>query len=57
MFSSDEDPPRSPGQDDRRKVCKRNSRPSSRSGLLDQPVNEPARIEKPVNMNNDYTRY
>ena len=35
VFSSDEDPLLSPGQDDRRKVCKRNSRPSSQSELLD----------------------
>ena len=36
VFSSDEDPPLSPGQDDRRKECKRNSRPSSRSESLDR---------------------
>ena len=57
VFSSDEDLPLSPGQDDRRKVCKRNSRPSSRSELLDRPANEPARIEKPVDMNNDSMMY
>ena len=57
VFSSDEDPPLRPGQDDRRKVCKRNNRPSSRSELLDQPANERARMEKPVDMNNDYMRY
>ena len=57
VFSSNEDPPLSPGQHDRCKVCKRNSRLSSRSELLDQPANEPARIVKPVDMNNDYMRY
>ena len=57
VFSSDEDPPLSPGQDDRRKVCKRNSRPSSRSESLDRPANEPARIEKSVDMNNDAMMY
>ena len=57
VFSSDKDPPLSPGQDDWRKVCKWNSRPSSRSELLDQPAKDPARIEKPVDMNNDYMMY
>ena len=57
VFSSDEDPPLRPGQDDRRKVCKRNSLPSSRSELLDRPANEPARTEKPVEMNNDSMTY
>ena len=40
VFSSDEDDPLSPGQDDRRKVRKRNIRPSSRSELMDRPANE-----------------
>ena len=57
VFSSDEDLPLCPGQDDRHKVCKRNSRPSSRSELLDRPANEPARIEKSVDMNNDSMTY
>ena len=57
MFSSDEGLPLSPGQDDRRKVYKWNSRPSSRSELLDRPANEPARIEKSVDMNNDSMMY
>ena len=35
VFSSDEGLPLIPSQDDRRKVCKQNSRPSSRSELLD----------------------
>ena len=52
VFSSDEDPPLSPGQDDWGKVCKRNIRPSSRSELMDRPANEPARIEKSVDMKN-----
>ena len=53
VFSSDEDNPLSPGQDDRRKVRKRNFRPSSRSELMDRPANEPAKTEKSVNVNND----
>ena len=57
VFSSDEGLPLSPGQDDRRKVHKRNSQPSSRSELLDRPANEPAKIEKSVDMNNDSTMY
>ena len=57
VFSSDEDLPLSPGQDNRRKVCKRKSHPSSRSELLDRPVNEPARIEKSVDINNDSMMY
>ena len=57
VFSSDEGLPLSPGQDDRRKVRKRNSRASSRSELLDRPANEPAKIEKSVDMNNDSTMY
>ena len=57
VFSSDEGLPLSPGQDDRRKVRKRNSRLSSRSELLDRPANEPAKIEKSVDMNNDSMMY
>ena len=53
VFSSDEDHPLSPGQDDWRKVRKRNFRPSSRSELMDRPANEPAKIEKSVDVNND----
>ena len=53
MFSSEEDPPLSPGQDDRQKVRKRNIRPSCRSELMDRPANEPARVEKSVDMKKD----
>ena len=53
VFSSEEDPPLSPGQGDRRKVRKRNIRPSGRSELMDRPANEPARVEKSVDMKND----
>ena len=44
VFSSEEDPPLSPGQGDRRKVRKRNIRPLGRSKLMDRPANEPARV-------------
>ena len=53
MFSSEEDPPLSTGQGDRRKVRKRNIPPSGRSELMDRPANEPARVEKSVDMKND----
>ena len=53
VLSSDEDLPLRPGQDDRRKVRKRNIRPSSRSELMYRPANEPVKIEKSVDMNND----
>ena len=53
VFSSEEDPPLSPGQGDRRKVRKRNIRPSGRSELMDRPANEPARVKKSVDMKND----
>ena len=53
VFSSDEDLPLSPGQDDRHKVRKRNTRPSSRSELMDRPATEPAQMEKSVETNND----
>ena len=53
VFSSEEDPPLSPGQDDRRKVRKRNIRPLCRSELMNRPANEPAKVEKSVDMKND----
>ena len=53
VFSSEEDPPLSPGRGDQRKVRKRNIRPSGRSELMDRPANEPARVEKSVNMKKD----
>ena len=53
VFSSEEDTPLNPGQGDRRKVRKRNIRPSGRSELMDRPANEPARVEKSVDMKKD----
>ena len=53
VFSSEEDTPLNPGQGDRRKVCKRKIRPSGRSELMDRPANEPARVEKSVDMKKD----
>ena len=53
QFSSEEDHPLSSGQDDRRKVCKRNNRPLCRSDLMDRPANEPAKVETSVEMGND----
>ena len=45
VFSSDEDVPLSPGQEDRRKVCKRDPRPVSQpeptDGLPSEPTPEP----------------
>ena len=48
VFSSEEDDPLSPGQDDWRKVRKRNIRLLGRSEVMDRPTNEPARVEKSV---------
>ena len=53
MCSPGRDPPLSPGQGDWRKVRKRNIRPTGRSELMDRPANEPARVEKSVDMKND----
>ena len=48
VFSSDEDLPLSPGQEDRRKVRKRDTRPLSQPGLIDGPATEPTPMEMPV---------
>ena len=48
VFSSDEDLPLSPGQEDRRKVRKRDTRPLSQPGLIDGPTTEPTPGERPV---------
>ena len=53
VFSSEEEPPLSPGGDDRRKVRKCNIQPSGRSELMDRPANEPVRVEKSVDKTND----
>ena len=57
VFSSDEDVPLSSGQEDRRKVRKRNSRPVSQPGPTDGPASErtpePTPTEKPVEMKTD----
>ena len=52
-FSSEEDHPLSSGQDDQRKVRKRNNRPLCRSDSMDKPANEPAKVETSVDMGND----
>ena len=51
VFSSDEDLPLSPGQEDRHKVRKRNTRPLSQPGLIDDPETEP--VERPVETKTD----
>ena len=53
QFSSEEDHPLSSGQDDRRKVRKRNNRPLCRSDSMDRPATEPAKVETSVDMGND----
>ena len=53
VFSSDEDLPLSPGQEDRRKVRKRNTRPLSQPGLIDGPATEPTPVERPVETKTD----
>ena len=53
QFSSEEDPPLSPGQDDRRKVLKRNNPPLCRSDSMDRPANEPAKVETSVDIEDD----
>ena len=53
VFSSDEDLPLSPGQEDRRKVRKHNTRPLSQSGLIDGPATEPTPVERPVKTKTD----
>ena len=53
VFSSDEDLPLSPGQEDRRKVRKRTTRPLSQPGLIDGPATEPTPVERPVETKTD----
>ena len=53
QFSSEEDHSLSSGQDDRRKVRKRNNRPLCRSDSMDRPADEPAKVETSVDMEND----
>ena len=53
MFSSNEDLPLSPGQEDRRKVHKRDTRPLSQPGLIDGPATEPTPMERPVETKTD----
>ena len=48
VFSSDEDVPLSSGQEDRRKVCKRDPRPMSQPRPTDGPAYEPTPRERPV---------
>ena len=53
VFSSDEHLPLSPGQEDRRKVRKRDTRPVSQPGLTDGPTTEPTAMERPVETKTD----
>ena len=53
VFSSDEDVPLSPGQEDRRKVRKRDPRPVSQPEPTDGPASEPKPRERPVEMKTD----
>ena len=48
VFSSDEDLPLSAGREDRRKVRKRDTRPLSPPGLIDDPAPEPTPRKGPV---------
>ena len=50
VFSSDEDVPLSSGQDDRRKVRKRDPRPMSQPRPTDGPAYEPTPRERPVDV-------
>ena len=53
VFSSDENIPLSPGQEDRRKVRKRDTQPLSQPGLIDGPAIEPTPGERPVGTKTD----
>ena len=53
VFSSNEDLQMSPCQEDRRKVRKRNTRPLSQPGLIDDPATEPTPVERPVETKTD----
>ena len=50
VFSSDEDVPLSSGQEDRRKVCKRDPRPMSQPRPTNGPAYEPAPRKRPVDV-------
>ena len=54
VFSSDEDLPLSDGQEDRRKVRKRDTQPLSQPGLIDGPATEPTPGERPDGTKTDY---
>ena len=53
VFSSDEDVQLSPGQEDRRKVRKRDPRPVSQPRPTDGPASEPTPRERPVETKTD----
>ena len=53
VFSSDEDLPLSPGQEDRRKVRKRDTQPLSQPVLIDGPATEPTPGVRPVGTKTD----
>ena len=53
VFSSDEDLLLSPGQEDRRKVRKRDTRLLSQPGLIEGPATEPTPRERPVETKTD----
>ena len=53
VFSSDEDLLLSPGQEDRRKVRKRDPRPVSQPGLTYSPASEPTPMQRPVETKTD----
>ena len=53
VFSSDEDLPLSPGQEDRRKVRKCDPRPVSQPGPTHGPASEPTPMERPVETKTD----
>ena len=53
VFSSDEDLPLSPGEEDRRKVRKRDTQPLSQPGLIDGLATEPTPRERPVETKTD----
>ena len=50
VFSSDEDVPLSSGQEDRRKVRKRDPRPMSQPRPTNGPAYEPTTRERPVDV-------
>ena len=56
VFSSDEDCSLSTGEEDRCKVCKRDTRPLSRPELIDGPATEPTPTERLVETESDPMR-